>query len=78
MTTPMQRYKNQQGDSGVTAYALEPEAIRVRFADGATYLYTWQSAGRDKVEQMKRLARDGRGLCSYISREVRDAYAAKL
>jgi hypothetical protein len=77
MKTRMQRYRNLQGDSGVTAYALEAEAIHVRFADGTTYLYTWESAGRDKIEQMARLAREGHGLCTYISRHVRDAYASK-
>lgn len=72
----MKRYLRLSGDSGVLAYSLAPDAIRVKFVDGRVYTYTWASAGRSHVEQMKRLARSGKGLSTYISQHVRAAYAS--
>ncbi|CAN7406605.1 hypothetical protein LJR289_002494 [Pseudoduganella sp. LjRoot289] len=73
----MERYRDLSGTSGVTAYTIKPDAIDIRFVDGAVYTYTYASTGRQRVERMKRLARSGAGLSTYISREVRDAYAMK-
>ena len=73
----MQPYKNLSGNSGVVAYELGPDFIQVQFSDGAVYLYTISSAGFRYVTQMKDLARRGRGLSSFISTTVRDAYARK-
>lgn len=74
----MERYKNLSGNSGVVAYAIVDDGILVQFEDGAIYLYTDQSAGRSRIQEMQALAAAGRGLSSYISRHVREAYAAKL
>ena len=74
----MKRYHDLSGTSGVTGYAIKPDAIDVQFDGGTVYTYTYASAGRQRVEHMKRLARSGAGLSTYISREVRDAYAAKV
>ena len=74
----MESYRNLSGNSGVAAYALVDEGILVRFQDGGIYLYTHESAGRSKIERMRALAVEGRGLSTYISQQVRDAYAAKL
>ncbi|KQX02037.1 hypothetical protein ASC94_05585 [Massilia sp. Root418] len=73
----MQRYRDLSGHSGVIAYAIKPDAIDVQFAGGAVYTYTVASAGRVHIQQMKRLARSGSGLATYISQHVRDAYAAR-
>lgn len=73
----MQPYPNRAGNSGVIAYAIHADSICVRFVDGTDYLYTYRSAGRANVECMKRLARAGRGLSSFISRHVKDRYASK-
>jgi hypothetical protein len=73
----MQRYQNLAGDSGVVAYEPGPDFIRVQFTGGETYLYTYESAGAEAVEQMKRLAGLGRGLSTFISRTVQGAYATK-
>jgi hypothetical protein len=73
----MKRYANLSGDSGVVAYALGSDSIRVRFRDGWTYEYTSASAGRAHVEAMKALAVAGRGLSTYITRHVRTAYASR-
>jgi hypothetical protein len=72
----MTPYQRLSGDSGVLSYRSMPSAIKVEFVDGKIYTYTYASAGRDQVEQMKRLARAGRGLSTYISQHVRDGYAS--
>jgi hypothetical protein len=71
-------YKNLGGDSGVIAYEIGPNSIKVQFRDGSIYLYDYTSPGMNDVEQMKNLAMRGEGLNSYISRVVRKRYAAKL
>lgn len=73
----MKPYRRLSGESGVIAYAPAPEAIRVRFVDGHVYTYSHASAGRQHVEEMKRLAREGKGLSAYISKHVKNHYAAK-
>lgn len=74
----MEHYKNLGGNSGVTAYEIGEDSIKVQFRDGALYLYDYQSAGRSNIEHMKELAMAGRGLNSFISRVVRKGYASKL
>ena len=74
----MKRYRNLNGNSGVVAYEIADDAIKVRFNDGITYLYTYDSSGRRAIEKMKTLAQDGQGLSTFISQHVREAYAAKL
>jgi hypothetical protein len=73
----MTPYLRLSGDSGVLAYRIEAQAIRVKFADGKIYIYTYASTGRVHVERMKLLAQAGRGLSTYISKYVRDAYAER-
>jgi hypothetical protein len=74
----MKRYGNLSGNSGVMSYEDGADFIKVRFIDGAVYLYTCASTGRRHVETMKRLAHAGAGLSTYISRHIREAYAARL
>jgi hypothetical protein len=52
----MPRYRNLSGDSGVEAYAIESQAITIRFRGGAIYRYTHPVTGREAVETMKDLA----------------------
>lgn len=73
----MERYKNLGGDSSVIGYETGLDWIKVQFNDGWIYLYTYQSAGRENIEQMKKLAISGQGLNSFIMRHVRKAYASK-
>jgi len=73
----MERYKNVGGDSGVTGYEIGSDYIRVQFSDGSVYLYTYASAGSNNIEQMKKLAIAGRGLNSFINRNVRKSYERK-
>ena len=74
----MERYLNLGGDSGVSAYEIEAESITVRFSTGATYIYTYQSAGASNIEEMKALAKIGRGLNSFINTRVKYRYASRL
>lgn len=72
----MTPYLRLAGESGVVAYRSGAEAISVRFFDGKVYTYTYASAGAQHIEQMKRLAQAGKGLCGYISKHVHDNYAS--
>ena len=72
------RYRNLNGDSGVEAFSVEPQAITVRFRGGATYLYTYAATGREEVGTMKDLALRGRGLGTFISTHVGKRYARKI
>lgn len=74
----LQRYKNRHHNSGVTAFEIGDDYIKVEFADGPLYLYTHSTPGMRKVEQMKKLALAGEGLSTFISRHVRDQYASRL
>jgi hypothetical protein len=72
------RYGDRNGKSGVVAYRLHDDAIDIEFANGDVYRYDTITPGAVDVELMKRFARAGRGLSTYISKYVRDRYAAKL
>lgn len=74
MEPAMQRYANVGGDSGIDAFEIGDDYIRVRFQDGSIYRYTYNSAGSAHIEQMKSLALGGQGLNSYINRNVRKLY----
>ncbi len=70
----MKLYQNKSGNSGVVAYETGKTFIRIQFVEGARYTYTYKSAGKKHVEQMKLLAAEGKGLSGYISQHVKDAY----
>jgi hypothetical protein len=63
----MTRYKNISGDSGVLSYTLAPDLIRIKFVDGRIYIYSYATAGEENVETMKRLAKAGQGLTTFIN-----------
>lgn len=75
---PLQSYGRSRTDSGVRAYAALPGAIILEFANGSVYLYTDASTGAACIARMQRLARSGRGLSTFVSRVVRNRYAARL
>lgn len=74
----MRRYENLSGNSGVTAYEIGDSFINVEFHDGSAYSYTNSTTGISNIEIMKRLALQGSGLSTFISRHVKDKYASKL
>ena len=71
----MNLYSNRNGDSGVSAYEIGTDFIRVQFNTGKIYSYSYNGgAGASNVEQMKILARRGAGLNSYINTNVKFKY----
>jgi hypothetical protein len=74
----MKRYAGLAGDTGIVAYEPEPEAIVVQFKNRYVYVYDYRTTGWAKVERMKQLAAQGRGLSTFISKHVRGAYARKI
>jgi hypothetical protein len=74
----MTPYRNSSGRSGVLAYEIQRESILVEFRHGGRYLYNYDTTGREHVEEMKVLALEGRGLATYINKNVRAMFAAKL
>ena len=73
----MQRYRDVAGESGIAAYEIGRNYIRVQFKEGGTYRYTYRSTGSRNVERMKLLATCGVGLTTYINQYVRERYAEK-
>lgn len=68
-------YKNIDGDSNDTAYEIGPNYISVKFfGTNKIYTYTYQSAGAENAENMKKLARAGNGLNSYINNYCKNLY----
>ena len=74
----MEIYKNLSGDSGVHAFQIGADFIIVGFKKGGTYRYSYRSAGRRNIEQMKTLARRGQGLGTFINRYVKKEYERKI
>lgn len=71
----MERYKNSGGDSGVSTFEIGSDFITVKFSGTfRTFRYSYRKAGQHHVENMKRLARNGSGLNSYINRYVKNLY----
>ena len=71
----MHRYGGYNDGSGVVAYAAGASYIKVRFRHSETvYTYSYASAGKQHVENMKILAVAGRGLSTYISRYTHDLF----
>ena len=74
----MQRYGNQNRESGVVAYDIDAGQIIVQFRNGDRYLYTEDSAGAANIARMQDLARAGRGLSTFISQHAHDRYERKI
>ena len=71
----MQRYLNTGGDSGIESYEIGEDYIKVWFARSQkAYTYSYQSAGREHVEAMKKLAKNGTGLNEYINKNTKYLY----
>ena len=74
----MNRYQNLGDNSGIRSYDITYDSITILFSDGGLYVYDYETTGVDRVEEMKRLARNGKGLNSFISRVIKKSYADKL
>lgn len=69
-----EQYGNKAANSGVSHYAIAPDAIHVQFHGDRIYVYSNQMPGPAHVMRMKRLARQGMGLSTYISQQVQHRY----
>lgn len=68
-------YKNNNGNSNVYSYEIGNDFIDVLFKGSPKiYRYSYKSAGKDNVETMKDLAKNGSGLNSFINRVVKYLY----
>ena len=73
----MNPYKNLSEESGVKAYEIQEEGIRVQFLSDDVYYYSNDIPGKKHVDEMKRLAKKGRGLATYISQNIRKNFEYK-
>ena len=64
----MQPYRNFSGTSGVRSFEIGPDYIVLQYVSGKPYTYTYESAGKENVEEMKRLALKGSHLNAFINR----------
>lgn len=74
----MQRYRNLNGKSGIVAFEIGDDCVKIVFRDNSkVYLYSTRKIPAEKIERMKQLATSGRGLTTFISRnpDVRDGYS---
>lgn len=59
----MHGYANLNGNSGVAEYQIADTSIRIKFITSPDlYVYTYRKPGKIHVDEMKRLAKSGRGL----------------
>jgi hypothetical protein len=71
----MERYRNTGGDSGVDCYEIGADYIDIKFnGTSRSYRYSSGVAGSSNVEIIKRLARSGPGLNSFINLNVKFKY----
>jgi hypothetical protein len=69
----MEQYLNLSGKSGVETYEIVETCISVKFEKNV-YTYSFNLAGKNNVDTMKDLARAGKGLNSYINKNVKNLY----
>lgn len=74
----MKPYKNLSGNSGIKAYEILDDGLKIQFVDGSVYLYNIAFNGENAIKIMKALAKKGIGLTTYINREIRENFATKL
>lgn len=73
----METYQNLSGNSGVKAYETGTGYIKVLFAEGTVYVYSYRNPGKAHVDHMQMLAVKGKGLSTYIAQQVKGQYEEK-
>lgn len=73
----MEPYRGRTRRGGVIAFDILPDAIDVEFDSGWVYRFSYIKPGAARVEHMKALARDGRGLSTFINKYVRNRFEAR-
>ena len=71
----MKKYKGLE-KGGVLAYEILDDALILKFKDGRIYTYDYKRPGKEQVEEMKKFARQGSGLTTYVNKYVRDNYSS--
>ena len=66
----MEKYGKVFRNSGVVGFEAGHNYIKVKFADDSEYLYTDKCTGAHNIINMKKLARRGEGLNTYIAAYV--------
>jgi hypothetical protein len=74
----LEKYKDLSGRGGVTGYKIFHEGIIVQFQNRDIYLYDYIKPGKYYIDQMKTLAKNGKGLTTYINQNIRENYRKKL
>ena len=74
----MEKYRDIDGNSGISTYEVGDDFIIVCFAKGGVYLYDYFTTGSYHVNNMIRLARMGNGLNGYINLNAKHTYARKI
>lgn len=70
-------YANVGGTSGVATYDHGDDWMVVNFTTGSRYIYTLKSTSPESLGYLKKYAIAGKGLNSYIMRQLREDYAGK-
>jgi hypothetical protein len=74
----MNKYANLHGSSGIDEYLITDTSIKVKFIHITDiYVYSNSRPGKGHVDEMKRLAKAGRGLATYISQNIRKDFDHK-
>lgn len=72
-------YKSPNPNSGITTYEIRDDAIILEFKTGKyRYVYDAAKPGPEHVTAMAKLAAEGKGLTTYVSRHIQENYARKL
>ena len=62
----MQLYKNLESKSSVLQYKIGSEFVIVQFKNRSTIEFTYDKAGKERVETIKQLASKGTGLQRFV------------
>lgn len=71
----MQKYNNPS--SGIIQYEIGSDYILIEFKGNKQYLYNYKVTGKDIVEEMKKLAKSGKGLSAFIHKHAKTNYIKK-
>lgn len=71
----MEKYSNSK--SSIIGYKISPDSILIEFKGGKKYLYNYTTTGKENVEEMKKLAKKGSGLSSFIHNNVKNLFIKK-
>ncbi len=72
-------YANLDGASGISSYEIVGPAIIIEFVDTKhRYVYNDAKPGPRHIQAMMKLAKQGKGLATYISQHVGSNYARKI